>query len=152
MLPLLSPIVCNNTMDKKFLLRVGQSNKCGRVTTNKVLNWPLGSGAGPLISIAYLLRDTSYIHRFNLPKQSPRNKPRIQKKINSQQRVSNCLSLHTQKPELKKLHFTLSAKEAVTRPTCWKKEEIPEKKTNHRPCTNIWLLAGQNKGRLATRF
>ena len=51
MLPIRSPIVCTNTMDKKFLLRVEQSNKCGSVTINKVFNVPLGSGTGSLVSI-----------------------------------------------------------------------------------------------------
>ena len=30
--------------------------------------------------------------------------------MNSQQMVSNCIGLHTQNPELKKVHFTSSAK------------------------------------------
>ena len=38
-------------MDKKFLLRVEQSNKCGSVTINEVFNVPLGSCTGSLVSI-----------------------------------------------------------------------------------------------------
>ena len=44
--PIPSPIICNNSMDKKFLLRVEKSNECGSVTINKVFNAPLRSGAG----------------------------------------------------------------------------------------------------------
>ena len=153
MLPIPSPIVCNNTMDKKFLLRLEQSNICGSVTTNKVFNWPLGSGASPLVSVAYFLQDTSYIHWFNLPKQSPRNKQRIQKKKSTPSKFYQTAFAYIHRMQSWKRYTSHRVlREVVTRSTCWKKEEIPEKKTNHRPCTNIWLLAGHNKGRLGTRF
>ena len=152
MLPIPSPILFNNTMDKKFLLRVEQSNKCGSVTINKVCNWPLGSGAGPLVSIPCLLQDTCYIYWFNQPKQSPRNKQRIHKKLNPWQVVCNCLGLHTQNPELKKVHFTSSAKVGSDKSTMLKKGRNTREEKNHRACTNIWFLAGHNKRRLGTWF
>ena len=69
----------NNTMDKEFVVQMRQSNKCGSVRNDEIFNLHLGSGAGPWVSIPYLLQDTSHIYWFHLPKQLTRKKQRTQK-------------------------------------------------------------------------
>ena len=42
------PSICNdNTMDMAFLVKLRQSNKCGSVRNDEIINLHLGSGAGP---------------------------------------------------------------------------------------------------------
>ena len=42
------PIICNNnTMGMAFLVQIRQSNKCGSVRNDEIINLHLGSGAGP---------------------------------------------------------------------------------------------------------
>ena len=42
------PIICNNnTVNKAFLAQMRQSNKCGSVRNDEIINLHLGSGAGP---------------------------------------------------------------------------------------------------------
>ena len=43
------PIISNNnnTMDIAFLVHMRQSNKCGSVRNDEMINLHLGSGAGP---------------------------------------------------------------------------------------------------------
>ena len=42
------PSICNdNTMDMAFLVKLKQSNKCGSVRNDEIINLHLGSGAGP---------------------------------------------------------------------------------------------------------
>ena len=43
-----SDMICNNnTMDMAFLVEMRQSNECGSVTNNEIINLHLGSGADP---------------------------------------------------------------------------------------------------------
>ena len=42
------PIICNNnTMGMAFLVQIRQSNKCGSVRNDEIINLHLGSSAGP---------------------------------------------------------------------------------------------------------
>ena len=42
------PIICNNnTMGMAFLVHIRQSNKCGSVRNDEIINLQLGSGMGP---------------------------------------------------------------------------------------------------------
>ena len=70
----------NNTMDTEFLEQMRQSNKCGSVRNDQILNWNLGSGVGPWVSISCLLQDTTRIYWFHLPKQLTRKKEINQKR------------------------------------------------------------------------
>ena len=69
----------NNTMDTEFLVQMRQSNKCGSVRNDEIIDLHLGSGAGPWVSITCLLQDTSHIYWLNPPKQLTRKKERTQK-------------------------------------------------------------------------
>ena len=69
----------NNTMDTEFLVQMRQSNKYGSVRNDEIFNLHLGSGAGPWVSIPYLLQDTSHIYWFHLPKQLTKKEQRTQK-------------------------------------------------------------------------
>ena len=41
-------IICdNNTMDMAFLVQIRQSNKCGSVRNDEIINLHSGSGVGP---------------------------------------------------------------------------------------------------------
>ena len=43
-----SPIICNNNaMGMAFLVQMRQSNKCGSVSRDEIINLHLGSGIGP---------------------------------------------------------------------------------------------------------
>ena len=81
-----TPILChppiidnNNTMDTEVLVQMRQSNKCGSVRNDEIFNLHLGSGAGPWVSIFYVMQDTSHIYWLHLPKQLTRKKQRTQK-------------------------------------------------------------------------
>ena len=75
-----SPIICNNnTMDMVFLLQMKQSYKCGSIRNDKIIKLHLGSGAGPWVSISYLLQATNHIIDSILLKQLTWKNWRIQK-------------------------------------------------------------------------
>ena len=58
------PIICNNnTMDMVLLVKVRQSNECGSVRNDEIINLHLRSGAGPWINIPWLLQNTSHINQ-----------------------------------------------------------------------------------------
>ena len=88
----------NDTMDKELLVQMRQSNKYGSVRNDEILNLHLRSGAGPWVNIPWLLQDS--IYWFHPLKQLTRKMRRAVMRFNSQQLVSYCLGLHTQKPEL----------------------------------------------------
>ena len=98
-----SPIFCNNNaMDMAFLVQIRQSNKCGSVRNDEIINLHLGSGAGPWVSIPCLLQDTSHIYWLHSPKtsnQKKTNNPEI--RLNFQQIILYCLGLRTQNPGLR---------------------------------------------------
>ena len=51
-----SLIICNNnTMDMTFPVQMRQSNKCGSVRNDEIMNLHLGSGVGLRVSIPYPL-------------------------------------------------------------------------------------------------
>ena len=51
-----------------------QSNKCGSVGNNEIINLDLGSGVGPWVSNPCVLQDTCHIYWFHPPKQPGKNK------------------------------------------------------------------------------
>ena len=55
-------IICNNNkMAMTFLVQMRQSDKYGSVRNVKIINFPLGSGAGLSASIPWLLQHPSHI-------------------------------------------------------------------------------------------
>ena len=71
------PIICNNnTMDMVFPVQMRQSNKCGSVRNDEIINLHLRSGVGPRVSLCCLLEDTSHIYWFHPPKTINQQKPR----------------------------------------------------------------------------
>ena len=98
--PIPFPIIYkNDTMDKELLVQMRQSNKYGSVRNDEILNLHLRSGAGPWVNIPWLLQDS--IYWFHPLKQLTRKMQSAEMRFNSQQLVSYCLGLHTQKPGLR---------------------------------------------------
>ena len=56
-----------------------QSNKCGSVSNDEILNLHVGSGEGPRVIILCLLQDTNHISWFIPSKQLTRKKQKIKK-------------------------------------------------------------------------
>ena len=93
-----------------------QSNKCGSLRNDEIINLHLGSGACPWISISCLLQDTSHICWFHPPKtinQEKTKKPEM--RSNFQQVVSYCLGLRTQNLTLWEVDLEPSAKRRTNR-------------------------------------
>ena len=92
-------------MDMAFLVQMRQSNKCGSVRNDEIINLHLGSGAGPWVSIPYLLQDTSHICWFHPPKTINQEKTKNpEMRSNFQQILSYCLDLRTQNPGTKTIN------------------------------------------------
>ena len=72
-------IYSKHRKDTEFPVQVRQSNKCASVNNDEVFNFHLRSGAGPWVSIPWLLQDTSHIFWFHPPKQLTRKKQRTKK-------------------------------------------------------------------------
>ena len=65
-------------MDTAFLEEMRQSNKCGTVRNDEIIDLYLRSGVGPWVSIPCLPQDSSHIYWFHPSKQSTRKKQSIQ--------------------------------------------------------------------------
>ena len=94
-----------------LLVQMRQSNKCESVRNDEIINFYLGSGAGPWISISCLLQGTSHIYWFYLPKtinQERTKNPEM--RSNFQQIILYCLGLHTQNSGLRGVNLEPSPK------------------------------------------
>ena len=125
------PMIYNNsTMDLEFLVQKRQSNKCKSVRNDEIFNLHLASGMGPWVRIFCLLQDTSYICWFHPPKQLTRKKQRTQKWDSTPNKSYRAALEHNADPWLREVDLEQALREAVTRSTCWKKEERLKKKTS----------------------
>ena len=96
-----------------FLVQMTQSNKCGSVRNDKIINLNLGSGAGPSVSIPCHLQDTSHTFTDFIHQKKPPKNPEMRSSY--KQIISCCLDLRTQNPGLRKVDLEPSAKRGTNR-------------------------------------
>ena len=106
-----SPIISYTyIMGIELLVQMRQSNKCGNVKNDEILNLHLGSGVGPWVSIPCLLQDPSLIYWFHLPKELTRKAKNPEMQLNFQQIILYCLGLCIQNPGLSNVGLKPSLK------------------------------------------
>ena len=94
-----------------FLVQMRQSNQCGSVRNDEIINLHLGPGAGPCASTPCLLQDTIEIYGFHLPKTINQEKTKNpEMRLKFQQIISYCLGLRTQNPGLREVDLEPSPK------------------------------------------
>ena len=104
------------------LAQMRQCDRCGSVRNDAISNSHFGSGAGPWVSIPYLLQDTSHIYWFCLPKTINQEKTKNQEmRFSFQKIILYCLGLWTQNPGLREKH----PKESKSYCTAWTHIWIP---------------------------
>ena len=98
-----------------------RSNKCLSVRNDEKINLHLGSDADPWVNISSLLRDTSHIYWFHLPKTINQGKTKnSEMRSNFQQIVSYCLGLRAQNPRLREVDLEPSPKRGRDKINIWK--------------------------------
>ena len=127
------PIICHNrTMDMAFLVQTRQSNKCGSVRNDEIINLNLVSGVGPWVGSPCLLQDTSNIYWFHLPKtinQERTKNPEM--RSNFKQILLYCLGPQTQNQGLREIDLDPRAKKASDKINMWKQGRNTQKKASH---------------------
>ena len=107
----------NNATDIAFVVHMWQSNKCGDVRNDEIINLQLWSCVDSWVSLPYLLEDTSLIYWFHPPKQSTRKKQNSEMTSNSQKIILYCFGLCTKNPVLREVDLEPSPKNLVDQQT-----------------------------------
>ena len=110
--PIPSTSICNdNTMDMAFLVKLRQSNKCGSVRNDEIINLHLGSGAALESASPASCKTPATSIDSICPNNQPGKKTKNpEMRSNSQQIVSYCLGLRTQNPGLREVDLEPSPK------------------------------------------
>ena len=112
-----------------FLVQMRQSNKCGSVRNDEIINLHLGSGAGPASPASCKTPATfiDSIHPHNQPRKKTKN-PEM--RSNFQHIVSYCLGLCKQNPGLREVDLEPSPKRGSDKINMLKRGRNTQKKTS----------------------